>query len=834
MSDHNALGAGDGPGLRLDRWREDLLTRVLWATLVLGTLVCIPSVYLALREGLYLVAVGDAVALSVLAALTLLERLGHRFRAIGFGAILFFLGCMLLLLVGPVGHAYLLGASLLTTLLLGSRAGLVTLGLNAATLGGFGAALWLWPGLTPPDWHWSLSGWTVIALNIVFINAALVVAVGAVLRTLELGLGRERQARASLQEGEAFLRMASRVSRMGAWSLALPDRLLTWSPETLALHDLEHERAPELERAFDFYLPEDRPRVRRAFDRCGGSGEPFDLELQLETARGRRRWVRLIGQPVWDTSGAITAIQGTLQDISEHKELERSLRASAARIAELAEVLEKAQEAILVLDLEGDIRFMSAEAETLFERDRESAFGTNVRALRFQEAAVLDEANAKTLRDGSWTGELIRITRAEQPRLLEARWTLLRRAGGAPHGILSINTDITERKRFEEHLLRSQRLESIGTLAGGIAHDLNNVLTPILTSITFLQENETDPEKLEDLDAMGRAARRGADMVRQLLMFARGHREGARVPVDLVGLASEVLQMVRETFPRNVVATLSTGEHVWPVRAEPTHLHQLLTNLCLNARDAMPGGGRLTLGVESVMIDDIYADMADGLRTGPHVLLRVGDTGSGMAQELLDRIFEPFFTTKAPGKGTGLGLSTCHTIARSLGGFIHVYSEIGKGTEFKVYLPADVSGECASVAADGAPAAPRGSGELVLVVDDEENVRAVTARTLERHGYRVLTAEHGAEAVTVYARHGREIAAVFTDMSMPVMDGPATIAALQAIDPEVRIIGASGLEGGRGEPRADDELHFIPKPYTAEALLQTLRRVLDAPQPPPP
>jgi len=266
----------------------------------------------------------------------------------------------------------------------------------------------------------------------------------------------------------------------------------------------------------------------------------------------------------------------------------------------------------------------------------------------------------------------------------------------------------------------------------------------------------------------------------------------------------------------------------WAILGDPTQIHQLLTNLCVNARDAMPNGGVLTLAIEGVVVDDAYAEMSAGTPPGQYLRVRVEDTGSGMTPEVRDRIFEPFFTTKPLGKGTGLGLSTCHAIARNHGGFILVSSELGKGSCFDVHLPAEVPINVPGEAASTRAVLPRGRGELVLVVDDEEAIRKLARRTLERYGYRVLVAANGVEAIALYTANAGGIAAVLTDMSMPIMDGPTTIVALKAIDPSVRIIGSSGLgaDGQAAKAHTLGVTHWVPKPYTAEVLLQMLRAVI--------
>jgi CheY-like chemotaxis protein len=270
---------------------------------------------------------------------------------------------------------------------------------------------------------------------------------------------------------------------------------------------------------------------------------------------------------------------------------------------------------------------------------------------------------------------------------------------------------------------------------------------------------------------------------------------------------------------------------VWTILGDPTQIHQILLNLCVNARDAMPGGGVLAVGVENAVLDEQYAAMNIQARPGRHVILSVADTGTGMAREVIDKIFEPFFTTKEPNKGTGLGLSTVMAIVKSHEGIVNVYSEPGKGTIFKVYLPA--AGAPAQEEADSSEQRdlPRGKGETVLVVDDEASIRGITTQTLKAFGYRALEAADGAEAVVLFARHKDEIAVVLTDMMMPVMDGPATIHALNRIDPKVRIIAASGLDanGNAAKAAGTGVRQFLTKPYTAGTLLKAVRAALDGP-----
>jgi CheY-like chemotaxis protein len=320
-------------------------------------------------------------------------------------------------------------------------------------------------------------------------------------------------------------------------------------------------------------------------------------------------------------------------------------------------------------------------------------------------------------------------------------------------------------------------------------------------------------------------AERGADMVKQVLSFARGI-EGERSPLVLRSLIKEIIKILRETFPKSVSIKSHLATDLFLVSADATQIQQVLMNLCVNARDAMPHGGEIFISSENIAIDENYARTNLDAKPGNYVLITVADTGTGIKSDAIGRIFEPFFTTKEVGKGTGLGLSTAMTIVKSHGGFMNVYSEFGNGTRFEVYLPAIELPDNASQEKVKAEL-PQGSGELLLIVDDEESIRLITKSTLESFGYRVLTANDGTEAIALYAQHKEEISIVLTDMMMPYMDGQATIRALTKINPDVKIIAASGLSAHEKELENTDSIKgFLIKPYSAEKLLKALDNVL--------
>jgi PAS domain S-box-containing protein len=496
-------------------------------------------------------------------------------------------------------------------------------------------------------------------------------------------------------------------------------------------------------------------------------------------------------------------------------------------------MLNLAHDAISIRDLDNRITYWNRSAERIYGWSSAEAVGQTTEALLRLDSFRFSAASRQLREKGYWIGELTARAKDGHEVLIEATWTLIRDQQGQPKVVLATSEDITERRRLEQQSTRNQRIESLGTLASGVAHDLNNILTPIMVSISLLKEQSKDPTLTRLLDNLNAGTQRGAQLVKQILTFGHGVK-GERSTVSLREIAREIQQLVREAFPKSIEFEIVAPADLWFVTGDHTQLHQVLLNLAINARDAMPTGGKLTLTFQNHVIDPIYAGLNPEARPGPNVLIQVADTGTGMSREIIDRIFDPFFTTKPTGQGTGLGLSTTLGIVKSHGGVITVYSEPGQGSTFKIYLPANPTREQTKQQSVDQSGLPLGRNEFILFVDDEEAIRNAVKKTLERFGYRVLTAANGAEAVSIYAARSAEIAVVITDMNMPVMDGPATIIALQSINPRVKIIGSSGLasNGSVAMAASSGVRHFVPKPYTAEKMLHTLRAVLDdAPAP---
>jgi PAS domain S-box-containing protein len=551
------------------------------------------------------------------------------------------------------------------------------------------------------------------------------------------------------------------------------------------------------------------------------TGKPQQCEPHFVSTFGKEAWLVCHFTPF--VRGDEPHLLMLFNDITGRKQAEEHVREQAA-------LLDKAQDAIFVLDSGDRIIYWNKSAERIYGWTAAEAIGKSAIELLFQ--GVVTPQLAKTIKTvnerGEWVGEMQEYTKDGKLVTVQGRGNLIRDEQGRPKSRLIINTDITERKSLEMQFLRSQRMEGIGALAGGIAHDLNNVLTPLLVSVQVLKEKITDEDGQKLLQALEVNVQRGAGLVKQVLAFGRGVT-GERIAINPKHITREIKQIIHETFPKSVEFELYSAADLWTITGDPTQLHQVLLNLCVNARDAMPKGGKLSIHMENLTFDETYVGMNPEATVGPYVCIKVTDTGMGIPREIQDRIFDPFFTTKEPGKGTGLGLSTTLAIVKSHGGFIHCHSAPGKGSRFEIYFPANNTAVTVANAAVEESSLMHGHNELVLVVDDEEPILKIAQKTLEHFGYRVLLAADGAEAVSLYEPRQKEIDVVITDIVMPIMDGPAMIVALKTINPDVKIVSSSGLasDGGLAKARDAGVLCFIPKPYTAETMLHALHEVLN-------
>ncbi len=514
-------------------------------------------------------------------------------------------------------------------------------------------------------------------------------------------------------------------------------------------------------------------------------------------------------------------LSGQIANAIEHKR-------SADKIKEQAALLNKSQDAIILETIEGRVTFWNEGATHVFGWSFDQTIGRRLEdILRRPTGSEIAGIRNLVIKEGDWAGELAVQDRNGLDRVLDCRCKLMTKDGGESKSIMIICTDITEKKKLEAQFMRAQRLESIGTLAGGIAHDLNNILAPVMMSIKTLELNLHDEQSMKILQAMESGAKRGAEMVRQVLMFGRG-ASSERVIIQPRHLLKEAVNIAEATFPKSIVIERAITPELWTVLGDATQIHQIILNLMVNARDAMAGGGTLRIRADNEILGNGCSDLNADAKPGKYVVITVSDTGVGIPPGLLDKIFEPFFTTKAIGKGTGLGLSTASALVKGSGGFIDASSEVNKGTTFRVYLPATEEAEAAA-AVETKMDRYVGHGELILVVDDESAIREIARATLEAYGYRVLVAEDGAEAIATFVKNLNSVKAIIIDNMMPVLDGKSAIPALKRIKDDVKIIATSGLQDEITGPFFDQADSFINKPFTGEKLLSTIHDIVSEP-----
>jgi two-component system, cell cycle sensor histidine kinase and response regulator CckA len=545
----------------------------------------------------------------------------------------------------------------------------------------------------------------------------------------------------------------------------------------------------------------------------------FRGELKQVTRDGRELVADVRETLVRDGDGAPHSILIICTDITKRKQSEERLR-------EQADIINRAHDAIVVRDFTTDcVTVWNSGAERLYGWSASEAIGRPMEELIFAEPNDRQALLEQLVATGEFHGEIKHRAKDGREVIVDSRVTLIRNEDGTPRSVLGINTDVTEQKKLEKHVLRTQRLESIGTLASGVAHDLNNILVPILMAVPVLRDNPSPEESENFLSTIESSAQRGADIVRQVLTFARG-AGGDRVLLQPIYLLEEIAKIAKETFPKTVRVRTNYADDVRLIESDPTQLHQVLLNLCLNARDAMPEGGSLSLTAENFDVDEQYATMTPGLKAGPHVLISVIDTGTGIPQDIVEKIFDPFFTTKELGKGTGLGLSSALGIVKSHGGVIKVYSA-ANGTTFRVFLPA-MAGVFQADETKAQMDVPTGHGETILIVDDESAIREVAKVVLSKSGYNVLAADDGPSALALFMQQSKEIDVVLTDVVMPVMSGMVLARTLRKMDVKAKIIVSSARDTdyNPGELTDIGVEGCLNKPYSRETLLRAVDRVL--------
>ncbi len=840
-----------------DQWRDQVLSIVLRGLVVLAPFVYVPSLMMALREDVPGIAVLDTLAVLGVFALYFRKSLSFRIRAGALMAVFYALGAGLLLAVGSISQIYLLGFAVMTTLLLGLRAGVAATVLNGVTLLLVGALGHAAPSMAIPRWD-GLTEWVVITLNFLFINALLTLSLGAIIAALERAVIQASETRDELAREQTGLIMtndalAAEVAERGRAESQLQESesryrsLFDANPQAAWVYDVENLRFLEVNSSAvshygysrseflamtiaDIRPSEDIARLREEVSRVGDVGTEV-----TGIWRHRRKDGSIIHVEIRSHAFDFLGRRARLviaHDVSARVHAEAGLRETSAR---LHGVLDHSPLMICLLDLEG--RYILAN------RSLAAVLGAEVRDV---EGRTLHELLPPQQAE-QFAGRLAQVHASHEPLTVRDELDIgddrraystvlfpLLGAEGQVTSVGSIAQDITdqvraeaERGRLEAQLLQSQKMEAVGRLAGGVAHDFNNMLGVILGYTEMIQAAPDTPESIRnDLEQVSAAARHSAELTRQLLAFARQQTIAPEV-LDLNSTVAAMLKMLRRLIGEDIELVWSPGEELWPVHMDPAQVDQVLANLVVNARDSISGAGTITISTARVEIDEEYSSVQADFVPGEYVRLSVADNGHGMDRATLDRIFEPFFTTKPLGKGTGLGLPMVYGIVRQNNGIVHAYSEPGHGTTLRIYLPRNLGVAEASEIARSQRTVPTGS-ETVLIVEDERALLALISRLLERLGYVVLAASTPHEALRITAEHPGDIDLLVTDVIMPEMNGLELRQRLLEIRPHLKSVFMSGYTADiiAGHGVLDEGIHFLAKPFTLAEIAAKVRTAL--------
>ncbi|WP_081159990.1 PAS domain S-box protein [Ensifer aridi] len=626
-----------------------------------------------------------------------------------------------------------------------------------------------------------------------------------------------------MRESEELFRAVSNVTADVIWDWNVVNNTIWWSEGLKAVfgHSPEESR-----RNLEFWKththPDDLERVLRSTQAAMDSMEQtWEDQYRFFRGDGSIAYVEDTAHIIYDRHGKPVRCVGGMSDVSARK-------AAEDKLAQQAALLDMARDAIIVHDIDHRILFWNKGAERIYGWTAEEAVGKSLGQLLYSDESNPLAYVAVVVATGEWSGEIVQRRRDGSRITVEARCSLMGDSAAGPQSILSINSDITRRLAIEEQLRQAQKLEAVGQLTGGVAHDFNNLLTVILGNAEVLAERLSQDKSLRRLAEMtSAAAQRGADLVHRLLAFARRQALEPQV-VDLNSLLKDMDGLLRRALSEDIEIKFIQSAGLWNAFVDASELEAAILNLCLNARDAMPRGGRLTIETGNLCLDQHYADWNSDIAPGQYVVVAISDTGTGMEPHILARVFEPFFTTKETGKGSGLGLSMVFGFAKQSNGHVKIYSEPGQGTTVKVYLPRAVRGEKETRSSPEKAALPQGT-EKILLVEDNELVLNYVAAQLENLGYQVISARNGQEALDIL-RDIADIDLLFTDVIMPGgLNGGQLAEEARRLRPKIPVLFTSGYtdnaiihQGG-----LDPGLHFLSKPYRPRELAAKVRLILE-------
>lgn len=634
----------------------------------------------------------------------------------------------------------------------------------------------------------------------------------------------------SLRRNQAILNATQALTKVGGWEWGLDSREMFWTDEVYKIYGyLPEAFAPGskilVERSLEGFSPEDRAMVLGAFERCVQEGVPYDLESRFTKVTGERIWIRTIAEPIFK-AGQVVKILGSIMDITEAKKLQEEMRTSERR---LQAILEACPEPVVVYDLEGVPQYFNPAFIEVFGWTLEELKGKRIPFVP-EDQKEITAAKIDELFKFDMPVRFLSTRLTKQGDTIEVAISAASIKGpkGERKAMVVNLTDISERLKLEAQLQQAQKMESIGRLAGGVAHDFNNMLGVILGHAELaMEQTEVSHPVYYDLQEIFNAAQRSADLTKQLLAFARRQAAAPKI-LDLNATIAGMLKMLRRIIGEDIDLVWGPAANLCKVKIDPVQLDQILANLCANARDAIDGVGKLTIETKNVSIDSAYCAGHAGFLPGDSVMLAVSDDGRGMDEETLENLFEPFYTTKGVGEGTGLGLATVYGIVKQNNGCINVYSEPGRGSTFKIYLPR-VAAPVETKTEPTVRAVAKGT-ETVLVVEDEASILNLSTVVLERCGYSVLAAGLPSEALQLVARHKARIDLLITDVVMPEMNGQALKERVAELHPHISVLFMSGYTTSAIVHRGilEKDVHFIQKPFSVNALAKKVREVLDA------
>ncbi|MGV3710520.1 MAG: PAS domain S-box protein [Gemmatimonas sp.] len=809
-------------------WRAGMLALVLNVITTVGLLVYLPSAWFAWQMDLTGIVIADTVAIAAFVVLRFATGIPFRVRAIAFGVVSLLLGVALLHWAGTVSQIYLIALSVLMTLLLGAFAGLVSVAVTTVIM--------LLMGLTGNIAHdatvslaqTSDTAWWVIGINFTLVSHLLVAGIAVALRALD----RARQNEVELRETQNHDRLLLR-----ALFNTLPDAVFTKNlsgeyiqANKAALEQSGHQSEQDLlgKSVHDLHPKTIADATQRDDESVIAGNVISNREVQLTLPDGRRRWFVSLKAPLRNDEGTVTGIVGVTRDITDRKQAE-SERDRHLRQLELQ--IERMPIAYILTDANLACQRWNPAAERIFGFTQDEVLGRNVFDLIIGDAQRARADRIITqVKSGRMdvSGEFVNVNEEGAPITCEWHNTPMFDDEGNYTGLLSLTFDVSSRKRLESQLLQSQKMEAIGQLAGGVAHDFNNLLTVIFGySELLLSDPNASTLTRTSVTSISEAAQRAAGLTGQLLAFSRKTMLQPKT-LDINAVVMEMSTMLRRMIGEDIALTTQLASRLEMVCVDPVQLSQVLMNLAVNARDAMPQGGNLSIETQNVELSAEYASTHPETKSGPHVMLAITDSGMGMPPEVMAHIFEPFFTTKAVGSGTGLGLATVFGIVRQSGGSINVYSEPGIGTTFKIYFPS-LSG-AAAMESGSIQAETKGGAETVLLVEDDDAVRRLATTALKRFGYNVIAASTANEAMTIIAEQADSINVLLTDVVMPGMSGPQLVLALREKYPTLKAVFMSGYTDDavvrHGLLAA--EVSFLQKPFTPAGLAAKIREVLDS------